>query len=411
MTTPQTDLLFARQPIFDGNNKLYGYELLYRGLNPNAAVFEDGDKATSELLVNYCGGIINDEDAPYVKVFINLPRNLLLSDYFFPLEPSRVVLEILENTLIDQALVDKVKELKQLGYEIALDDYDFSEEYDPLVPLADYIKIDLLFISDITLKDSLHQLERKHLKNLNKRPAFLAEKVENKEKYDYCRHIGFELFQGYYLERPQLVYGKKISNSAETAMQIVAQLQEPDIDIDQLCHAISRDTKLSYQILKIINSPLCRLPRKVSSLKEAVVFLGLEQIKKWAMALVLSGDSSQPLELFRILLTRARACELYASYQKYENPESYFTVGLFSGIDAVMRADKKWLIEKLDLAQDINEALLQEAGRKGEVLKLVSALEQGEWTPTDHLNQAERIELFSAHENAINWAHQLCQMV
>ena len=124
MKSKQNDLLFARQPIFDGNNKLYGFELLYRGLNPNAAIFEDGSVATSELLVNYCGGILNDEDAPYVKVFINLTRSLLLSDYFFPLEPSRVVIEILENTLVDDKLVERVKELKQRGFHFALDDYD-----------------------------------------------------------------------------------------------------------------------------------------------------------------------------------------------------------------------------------------------------------------------------------------------
>ncbi|MCW8878503.1 MAG: HDOD domain-containing protein [Kangiellaceae bacterium] len=411
MKSAESDLLFARQPIFDGNNKLYGYELLYRNLHPEAAVFDDGNRATSELLVNYCGGIINDEDAPYVKIFINLTRKLLLSDYFFPLQPTRVVIEIIEDTEVDQLLIDKVKELKKLGYQFALDDYNFSAEFDPLVPLVDYIKIDLMFISDVTLKDSIYELEQNILKDLTDRPVFLAEKVEQKEMYDFCRDVGFELFQGYFLERPQLVYGKKISNSSEIALQIVAQMQDADITIDDLSNSISRDTKLSYQILKIINSPICRLPRKVNSLKEAVVFLGLDQIKKWAMAMVLAGNSTQGTELFRILLTRARTCELYASDKGFEQPESYFTVGLFSSIDAVMLADKKWLIEKLDLAQDMNEALLEGKGSKGEVLNTVIALEHADWSKTNDLSAEEKIELFSAHENAINWAHQLCTMI
>ncbi|WP_444994823.1 EAL and HDOD domain-containing protein [Aliikangiella sp. IMCC44359] len=411
MKSAENDLLFARQPIFDGNNKLYGYELLYRDLHPNSAIFDDGNRATSELLVNYCGGILNDEEAPYVKIFINLTRQLILSDYFFPLEPSRVVIEILENTLVDDKLVEKVKELKNKGFEIALDDYNFLPKYDPLIPLANYIKIDLLHISQVTLKDSLKELEYNILAPLPKRPLFLAEKVEDQEKYEYCRNIGFELFQGFYLERPQLVYGKKIRNNSETALQIVAQLQEPNLDIDHLCHSISRDTKLSYQILKIINSPLCRLPRKVSSLKEAVVFLGLEQIKKWAMAMALSNNSTQSVELFRILLQRARTCELYATSKNYDHPESFFTVGLFSGIDAVMLADKKWLIQKLDLEADMNDAILNEKGLKGEVLLLAKAVETSNWNYTHQLEQSDQIELFSAHENAINWTHQLCQML
>ncbi|MET1255085.1 EAL and HDOD domain-containing protein [Aliikangiella maris] len=411
MNPVENDLLFARQPIFDGNNKLYGYELLYRGINPNFAVFEDGNKATSELLINYCGGILNNEDAPYVKIFINLTRQLILSDYFFPLEPSRVVIEILENTIVDDRLVNRVIELKSKGYEFALDDYSFRHEYDPLVPLANYIKIDLQHISEVTLKDSMQDLEHNVLAQTPKRPLFLAEKVEEHAQYEYCRNIGFELYQGFYLERPQPVYGKKISNSSEIALQIVAKLQEPQLNIDSLCHSISRDTKLSYQILKIINSPLCRLPRKVSSLKEAVIFLGLEQVKKWAMAMALSNSSTQSSALFQILLQRARSCELFAISQNYEKPESFFTVGLFSGIDAVLLADKAWLIQKLDLATEINEALLEEKGTKGEVLKLVIAAEKSDWLATHHLPEEQLIELFSAHENSVNWAHQMCAML
>ena len=411
MTANESDLLFARQPIFDGNNKLYGYELLYRNLHPEAAVFADGNRATSELLINYCGGILNDEEAPYVKIFINLTRKLLLSEYFFPVHPTRLVIEIIEDTEVDDLLVEKIKHLKKQGYQFALDDYDFDSHFDPIVPLVDYIKIDLMLSEEDVLKTQMARLEHDVLVDLPQRPIFLAEKVEDKQRYEFCRDIGFELFQGYYLERPQLVYGKKIGNSSETALQIVAQMQEPDITIDDLSNSISRDTKLSYQILKIINSPLCRLPRKVNSLKEAVVFLGLNQIKKWAMAMVLAGNSNQSTELFRILLTRARACELYATAKDYDMPESYFTVGLFSSIDAVMLAEKAWLIDKLDLAVDMNEAILEGKGLKGEVLNLVMGLEKGDWSATSQLSDDDNLELFSAHENSINWANQLCSMI
>ncbi|WP_196140326.1 EAL and HDOD domain-containing protein [Aliikangiella sp. G2MR2-5] len=406
-----TDILFARQPIFDGNNKLYGYELLYRNLHPDAAIFEDGNKASSELLINYCGGILNDEEAPYVKVFINLTRRLLLSDFFLPVHPSRLVVEIVEDTFIDKLLLDRIKQLRQKGFQFALDDYAFDNSFDELLPLLDYIKIDLMITDKDELKSQMQRLEHDVLVNLEQRPSFLAEKVETQAIHEFCRDIGFELFQGYFLEKPQLVYGKKISNSSEIALQIVAQLQDPEITIDALSHSISRDTNLSYQILKIINSPLCRLPRKVNSLKEAVVFLGLNQIKKWSMAMVLAGNSGSSTELFRILLTRARACEIFAENKGYENPDSFFTVGLFSAIDAVMMADKKWLIEKLDLAEDINRAILKEEGKKGEVLKYVMALEMGNWEMSQKMSDEDNIELFSAHEHAINWANQLCKMI
>lgn len=405
------DLLFARQPIFDCKNKLYGFELLYRDNDPNAAVFEDGDKATSSLIVNYCGGLLNDEEGPYVKIFINLTRNLLLSDYFFPLDPNRLVIELLENISVDQLLVDRIVELKAQGYSFALDDYAFSKKFDPILPLVDYIKIELLNLSIEELKPKMALFEKDVLPKLDKRPILLAEKVEDKEMYDLCDNLGFELFQGYYLEKPMPVYGKKIGNNSETALQIVAKLQEPDIGIDDLSLSISMDAKLSYQILKIVNSPLCRLPKKVSSLHEAVVYLGLDQIKKWAMAMVLAGNSSQTKELFLLLLTRARSCQLIAERLGYEKPEAFFTVGLFSGIDAVMMADKAWLIEKLDLSEDINQGVLELEGQKGEVLKLVMDLEYQNIQALEILDSKVQRIYYHSHEEAISWANQLFLMM
>jgi len=404
------DLLFARQPIFDSKKKLYAYELLYRDNDPNSAVFEDGDKATSSLIVNYCGSILNEDEGPYVKIFINLTRTLLLSDYFFPLNPKRIVIEILEDMEIDEPLIERIKELRKQGYQFALDDYSFATKFDPLVPLVDYIKVELLHLPIKELPEKVKYLETNFLNSLEHRPTLLAEKVEDQSMYEQCFKLGFELFQGYFLERPMPVYGTKIDNNSETALQIVVQMQEPGIDIDTLSHSISRDAKLSYQILKIVNSPLCRLPKKVSSLHEAVVFLGLEQIKKWAMAMVLSGNSSQTKELFLLLLTRARTCELIAQKYDYPDTEGYFTVGLFSGIDAVMLADKEWLINKLDFADNINLALLKLEGQKGQVLKHVIALEQQK-EELSNLDKKSLSNYYSAHEEAVSWANKLFHML
>ncbi len=409
--TSSRDLLFARQPIFDARKKLYAFELLYRDNDPHSAIFDDGDKATSSLIVNYCGSILNEEEGPYVKIFINLTRNLILSDYFFPLDPKRIVIEILEEVEVDEKFVDRVKELKLQGYQFALDDYAFDSKFDRLIPLADYIKIELLHLPVDDLTQKMEQFEKNILNQLEKRPILLAEKVEDQVMYDRCNKLGFELFQGYFLEKPMPIYGKKIDSNSETALQIVGQLQDPDIDIDDLSHSISRDAKLSYQILKIVNSPLCRLPKKVSSLHEAVVYLGLGQIKKWAMAMVLSGNSDQTKELFLLLLTRARTCELIATKLKYGQPECYFTVGLFSGIDAVMLAEKSWLLAKLDLSDDINDALLKYQGQKGKSLKLIMDLEHQKIDSFEKVDEKTVQIYYQSHEEAATWANQLFQML
>ena len=406
-TRLSNDLLFARQPIFDAKKKVYAFELLYRDNDPTQANFADGDKATSSLIVNYCGSILNEEEGAYVKIFINLTRKLLLSDYFFPLDPKRIVIEILEDVTVDKRFVNRIKELKQQGYQFALDDYSFCDRFDEIVPLVDYIKVELLNLPIEELTPKMQKFETEVLDKLPKRPIMLAEKVEDQEMYDLCEKLGFELFQGYFLERPMPVYGTKIDNNSETALQIVCQLQDPDVEIDDLSRSISTDAKLSYQILKIVNSPLCRLPKKVSSLHEAVVYLGLQQIKKWAMAMVLSGGSAQNKALFLLLLTRARSCEQIATKLGLEKPDAFFTVGLFSGIDAVMLADKAWLLKKLDLADDINQALLEYKGEKGKILKLTMELEHEQLENIMQLNEETQRIYYQAHEEAVTWAGQV----
>jgi EAL and modified HD-GYP domain-containing signal transduction protein len=402
-----SDLLFARQPIFDCKKRLYAFELLYRDKDPNRAVIDDADKATSALVVNYCSSIITEENNPASKVFINLTKNLLLSDYFFPLEPKKIVIEILEDVVVDDFLIDRITTLRAKGYQFALDDYEFCSSFDRLLPLVDYIKIELLPFSDKELTEKVARLKRNHLNNLKKLPTLLAEKVEDQASYDLCKNLGFGLFQGYFLEKPMPVYGKKIKNDSKVALQIVSELQNPDMEIEELTHTISKDPNLGYQILKIVNSPFCRMPKTVESLHNAVVILGLEQIKKWAAAMALSGSSTQSNELFRILLIRARACELIATSQGLKEPESYFTVGLFSAIDAVLMADKQWLIEHLHFPKEINNALLDYSGEKGNVLKRIIDLEHGDFAISEELSEESLLDYYHAHETATRWANEL----
>ena len=204
------ELLFARQPIFDDDENFYAFELLYRDKDPSHALFDDADKATSSLIGNYCGNRDQHADKREAKVFINLTRNILLSDNFFPMEANNMVIEILEDILVDDELVERIISLRTEGYQFALDDYEFSDKFDRLLPLMDYIKVELLPFSEENLTKRMAEFESLQLSQLKRRPALLAEKVESQASYDLCKRLGFDLFQGYFLERPMPIYGRKI---------------------------------------------------------------------------------------------------------------------------------------------------------------------------------------------------------
>lgn len=192
----------ARQPIFDKDNNIYAYELLSRPCLKKDTNEEyhrfDGDEATNKLIKRTFESLGLEQVSGGHDVFINFTRNLLLDPIHSVLPHAIAVIEVLEDVVIDQLLIDKVKNIIDEGYRVALDDFVYCNEVYDLVVLADYIKVDVLAHTRDELIEQAEILQPFKAK-------LLAEKVEDKEIYDLCIDLGFELFQGYYLAKPELV--------------------------------------------------------------------------------------------------------------------------------------------------------------------------------------------------------------
>ncbi|BDX05276.1 EAL and HDOD domain-containing protein [Planctobacterium marinum] len=397
-----SDVLCARQPIFTKKHGIFAYELLYRSKSStDKAEFSDGDVATSELLINACGSINDDEALTRYPLFFNVTRNLLLSDSFFPVKRNTAVIEILENTPVDEQLTNRIYKLKRLGYQFALDDYCFADKFAPLLPFVKFIKVDLLH-SDI----EQHLNIIRDFKAMGK--ILVAEKVETIEMFERCKALGFDLFQGFYLERPQVIEGRKINANVNLALTIINELQQADVSFDDLSYLVSKDPKLSYQLLRILNSPAQGLKREVSSLKQAVVFLGIAALKKWVILISLLQNSDVPDAFFTILLTRARTCELLAKAIEHKDADSYFTMGLFSGLDRVLNMDMQTVVKHLVIPQELQSALLERSGFMGDILNKVTMLERAEWDCLRKSCGWAQAELLSKlMEQARDWTDEL----
>lgn len=396
------DVLCARQPIFNTKNQIYGYELLYRSVtNTDKADFIDGDIATSELLLNACASINDDETLSQFPLFFNVTRNLLLSDSFFPVDANKAIIEILEDITVNEELTTQIYRLKRLGYQFALDDFTFDSRFEPLIPMVRFIKVDVL-ACDI----SQHEKDIQRIKAMGK--VLIAEKIESLAVFEQCVALGFDLFQGYYLEKPQIVEGRKINANVNLALTIINELQQPDVSFDKLSYLVSKDPKLSYQLLRILNSPAQGLKREVSSLKQAVVFLGVVSLKKWVILISLLQNSDVPDAFFTVLLTRARTCELLAKTIELKDADSYFTVGLFSGLDRVLNLEMSDVIKHLSIPKDVQDALLNRAGFKGETLSKVILLERADWDDlTKACGWSQACLLAQLMEQARDWTDSL----
>lgn len=372
--------LLARQPIFDSNMKVVAYELLCRNSDLKYISTSDGDAASSQVLLNAFTELSIDEVVGSHKAYVNFTRALL--DTPPPFGKQKLVIEVLEGQKIDAAMLYSLQQLREQGYTIALDDFELSSDTEGLVPYADIIKLDVLALSPEQLSDHVRQLKSFGL-------TLIAEKVETYEMFEKCKAMGFDLFQGYFLAKPRVISGRKISENKQSVLQLLSALHDPDIPLDQVERMIARDTLLSFKLLRLVNSAAFGLARNVDSLRQAIMLLGLTKLRNWVNLLALSNLSGKPHELSITALTRARMCELIASriYQR-SRPDSYFTVGLLSTLDAFLDAPLEDLLRNLSLSETLNQAMLNHTGPEGLVLEIVQLHEQGHWQEInwEHLN-------------------------
>jgi c-di-GMP phosphodiesterase len=368
------DVFLARQPIFDRQLQVVGYELLFRGGAVDKALVGDDDGATATVVMNAFTEFGIERVVGPRTAWLNVNRDFLVKKLGYTIPPGLVGLEILEDQIVDGNLIDAVRDLKRHGYKLALDDYTYtpSRHSDELLRLVDRVKLDMLALGRDGFRAQVHMLKRHGV-------ALVAEKVETREEYAFCAQLGCEFFQGYFFCKPELIQGRGVAPNRLSLLQLIASLQDPTIDLRQLERLISRDVALSYRLLRYINSAFFGLRRKVSSIAHALALLGIENVKRWATLTVFAGIDDKPAELTTTALVRARFCERAAENLASPQPPEHFTVGLFSVVDALMDAPMEEVLSTLPFPDDVRHAIVARRGDKGRTLDCVLALEAGEF--------------------------------
>ena len=372
-----SEVYVARQPIFDGQLGLWGYELLFRRANENTAVVGDQDAATSTVVINSFTEIGLETLVGDHAAWLNVSRDFIVSKLPLTLPPKRIVLELLEEQVVDDVLLTALTQLRQLGYTIALDDFTWDEQHAPLVEHVGIVKIDFLASTQEQIAADVERLRRPGV-------MLLAEKVETREDYRRALDLGFDLAQGYFFCQPEIVSARGVAPNRMSVVQLVGALQDPEVDLDTIEEMISRDVALSYRLLRYINSAFFGLRREVSSIGRAVTLLGLENVKRWATLTAFAGIDEKPRELISTALVRAHFCELAGHLFGESGGDQLFTLGLFSVIDALMDATMPEVLRSIPFPEDMTHALVAGHGPKGALLDAAIACERGN-APSDAL--------------------------
>ena len=388
----------ARQPIYDRELKVHGYELLFRSSETNRADIVDGEDATSQLLVNALMEIGLAELVGSQPAFVNFTASYLLQGLPAPMAREQVVLEILEDVTPTEELLAALTKLKAEGYTLALDDFVYEEAKRPLVELADMVKLDVMGLSRPELESHVAQLKHFDV-------ALLAEKVETQEEFEHCKTLGFDYYQGYFFCKPQIVKGARTPSNRMGILRLLSRLQDPQLEFGELGDLIAQDVSFSYRILRYINSAEFHRSRKIESIHHAATMLGLQRIRTWATILAMSKVDDKPYELILTALVRARMAESLSKEAKVLDQHA-FTVGLFSALDALTDQTMDDLLKALPLSDEINQALQNHAGELGSLLGLVLAYERGDWGTVDR-GHLDPDVVSKAYFDSLRWTREL----
>lgn len=393
-----SNVFVGRQPIFDKKLNVYAYELLFRSATDNnsSSGMLDGDSATTQTIINAFVEIGLEKLVRDKLAAINLTESFILDIDKIPFPKEQVVLEILENIVVTPQMIEAVQRLVDKGYTIALDDYIYNPAHAPLIKLAKIVKIDITILS----KQKLVQ----HVKELRKYDVeLLAEKIETFQEFEFCRKLGFDYFQGYFLSKPQIIKGKKLPSNKLTILNLLSVINNSESDTDDLAEAINTDIATSYRLLKLINSAAFGLQRKIDSIEQGILLLGRKQLASWASLLAMSSLDDRPSEILRTAMIRAKMCELIAEKMGANNIESYFTVGMFSALDLLLQRPLAELLKPLPLSNEILLALLQREGVLGKTLSSVLAYEVSDWDNID-TDSISVDDILIVNIEAVTWA-------
>jgi EAL and modified HD-GYP domain-containing signal transduction protein len=314
---------------------------------------------------------------------------------------AKIMVEILEDVHPTEEVLASCKELVAKGYKLALDDFVFSEEWLPFIKLATVIKIDFMLSSMEEIEEIVALVQPYKCK-------LLAEKIETYAEFQQALDMGFVYFQGYFFAKPEVLKNKDIPSSQLTLLQLITEVNMTEFDVDNLEKLINQDVSVSYKLLKYLNSAFFYRVQPLSSIRQAIAFLGERGVRQFVSLIATSKlAESKPTELIRISIIRARMLELMAEDLDKNNSADYFMMGLFSLIDAMLDHSMEYLMKQLPITDSVKNALSKKEGEMFPFLQAIESYGTGNWEKFEETSasigiDAKRFPGF--YLDAVGWA-------
>jgi EAL and modified HD-GYP domain-containing signal transduction protein len=392
----------ARQPILTTDEKVFGYELLFRDGIENFFRSPDSDAASrSTLNTSMLLGL--DVLCDGRRAFVNCTRDILLKDYVTLLPAGQTVVEILETVPADELVVAACRRLKEAGYMIALDDFAINDPREALTDLADIIKVDLRASST---EDAAAMVKRYG----PWRCRLLAEKVETREEFIASKKAGFLYFQGYFFRRPEILTAHEIPANQLNYLRMLTAVSQPELDVRAIENLVKGEASLCYRLLRYLNSAAFGFASEIHSVRHALSILGEKEVRRWIRLVAsLGAGQDKSSDLVLAALVRARFCELLSPKIQHGDSD-LFLMGMLSLMDTILEIPMRQVLDNVPIDQESKAVLLGVTGRLWPFYQLMLAQESGEWTAVKKLTsqlQLSENDASEAYWQAMQWARQV----
>jgi EAL and modified HD-GYP domain-containing signal transduction protein len=395
----------ARQPILDREKAIFAYELLFRSGVENYFHSDAPDSATSSVMVDSFLVLGMQSLTGGRKAFINVTKNVIVNQYATLLPKELAVVEVLETVEPDERVVSACEALKKKGYLIALDDFVYRTKLEPLIRLADFIKVDFQNTSEWIRRHLVQQYSPRGIR-------MLAERVETPEQFQEAVEMGYTYFQGFFFCKPEIMMGRDIPAFKQNYLWLLQEINKEEPDMAQLEEILKQETSLCYKFLRYLNSATFDFVGEIRSLRHALTLLGTNEVRKWVslVALACMGED-KPKELVVSAVMRAKFCENLALNIGLKNRATeLFLMGLLSMLDVILERPLAEILSEVRVSKDVKSALLSGVNLFRYVYELVLAYERGMWSRATQFAASLRTSeplVTQAYLDAINWGHRI----
>ncbi|MCW8327515.1 HDOD domain-containing protein [Photobacterium sp. SDRW27] len=374
----------ARQPVLNREKATVGYELLFRDGPSNCFPDIGDEQATNRLLADNFFTSGATQVTAGKRAFVNFPYSSLIQRTPLMFPRKSFIIEILETCDPSDELLEAVIELNQKGYTLALDDFIPSAVWNRFLPYIHIIKFDIR-----TTPISKASFFIRHHKDKANKLLFLAEKVESQEEFIAAYDAGFDLFQGFFFSLPEMMQRKTLTPCGLTTLRLYQEISQENVNFDKVETIIANDVSLSYKLLRHVNNMTSSRAKPISSFKQALVYLGEEQLRRFITFVATShATEKKPRALYSLSLQRAHFCEqLSALVTPPVVGNQAFLTGLFSLLGSLLDQPIEDLINVLPLSDEIQQALVHQTGTLGSLLKLSMAYDKAQWQDVSQISQ------------------------